>query len=98
MRLEIWRGTGDGKAAAGFGNLRIVSVQWLGHARVMGPLVTGGAGVVGAGLDMDQALVRLICVACRRLSYGGHGWTICLDCRQKERSKARSAAKPSPKK
>ncbi len=98
MQLEIRCGTGDGKAAAGFGNLRIVSVQWLGDAAKLGETVTGGAGVVGAGVTMDPPMARFICVACRRLSYGGHDWDLCLDCRFRASKKARSAAKPSPKK
>jgi hypothetical protein len=98
MQLEIRRGTGDGKAAAGFGSLWIVSGSWLGHARVMGPLVTGGAGVAVAGLDMDPPMVRFFCAGCRRLSYGGSGWDLCLDCRFRASKKARSTAKPSPKK
>jgi len=98
MQLEIRRGTGVGKAAAGFGNLWIVSVQWLGHAAKLGETVTGGVGMAGAGLDMDQALVRFICSLCRRLSYGGTGWDLCLDCRFRASKKARSTAKPSLKK
>lgn len=69
----------------------------MGHAAKLGATVTGGAGVAGAGVTMDPPMVRLFCVACRRLSYGGHDWALCLDCRMKERSKALSTAKPSPK-
>jgi hypothetical protein len=54
----------------------------MGHAAKLGAAVTGGAGVAGT-LKQDPPLVRFICPACRRLSFGGHDWHTCHDCRLK---------------
>jgi len=69
----------------------------MGHAAKLGAAVTGGVGVVGAGVTMDPPMTRFFCSLCRRLSYGGSGWDLCLDCRFRASKKARSTAKPSPK-
>jgi hypothetical protein len=65
----------------------------MGHASIMGETVTGGAGVVGAGVNQEPPLVRFFCGGCRRLSYGGHGWDLCVECRLKALRKGRSPPK-----
>jgi hypothetical protein len=61
----------------------------MGHAAKLGAAVTGGAGVVREGVKQDSPLVRFLCSLCRRLSYGGHDWHTCHDCRMKAKRKAR---------
>lgn len=71
---------------------------FMGHASIMGETVTGGGGVAGEGVKQEPPLVRFFCSLCRRLSFGGSGWELCLECRLRERRKGHLSGKSPPKK